>query len=181
MKKIHTFITLFIFSFSFIISLILYNNLKINIEDNDTTHLGDVSIEAPPSILLFNYINQYSKEYNIPKNIAFGVAHKETGYNGPFHWEYNPKQSSYANAYGAMQIQVPTANMFSKKKLTKADLLNDLELNVKLSMEILRYLKNKYGSWELALGAYNTGKPIINQYAQQIVQFKYNNKFKNPS
>jgi soluble lytic murein transglycosylase-like protein len=71
--------------------------------------------------------------------------------------------------------------MFSKKKLTKADLLNDLELNVKLSMEILRYLKNKYGSWELALGAYNTGKPIINQYAQQIVQFKCNNKFKNPS
>jgi soluble lytic murein transglycosylase-like protein len=140
--------------------------------------LGDISEDAPPSLRLYNYIIKYSKEYDVPMDIAFGVANHETGYRGPFHWAYNPRLTSSANAYGAMQIQVPTANSFSDYKVTKNDLLNNLELNVELSMRILSYLKNKYNSWELALGAYNTGRPMLNSYASSIVKFDAQKEFK---
>jgi soluble lytic murein transglycosylase-like protein len=76
-----------------------------------------------------------------------------------------------------MQIQVPTANSFSDFSVTKTDLLNNLELNVELSMRILSHLKKKYGSWQLALGAYNTGKPVVNGYASSIVNFEAENEF----
>lgn len=140
-------------------------------------NLGDVSQDAPPSIRIYHYIMKYSEEYNVPQDIAFGVANHESGYQGPFHWRYNPKLTSPANAYGAMQIQIPTANMFADKRVTKQDLLNNLELNVILSMRILSYLKDKYGSWELALGAYNTGRPVVNGYASSIVKFNAQQKF----
>jgi soluble lytic murein transglycosylase-like protein len=36
-------------------------------------------------------------------------------------------------------------------------------------MKMLSYLKKRYGSWGLALGAYNTGKPCFNSYASRII------------
>ena len=80
-----------------------------------------------------------------------------------------------AAAYGAMQIQVPTANFIwrSGKKITAKRLLTDLEFNVETSMKLLAYLKKRYGSWELALGCYNTGRPLINSYALEIVHSNY--------
>ena len=134
-------------------------------------NMGKISKDMPPSMQLYYHIVKYSKEYDVPINIAFGVAHHESGYDGPFDWNYNPRLTSIANAYGAMQIQVPTANSFSDNKVTRIDLLNNLELNVDLSMRILSYLKKKHGDWKLALGAYNTGRPIINQYALSIANF----------
>ena len=139
--------------------------------ESEIKAVGKLSKDMPPSLQLYNHIITYSKKYNVPIDIAFGVAHHESGYGGPFDWSYNPKLTSIANAYGAMQIQVPTANSFSDKRVTKIDLLNNLELNVDLSMRILSYLKKKYGKWELALGAYNTGRPVINQYALNIANF----------
>jgi soluble lytic murein transglycosylase-like protein len=129
---------------------------------------------APPCIQLYDYLKIYSDKYNVPFHIAYGIAQKETAYKGPFHWAYNPKLTSSAAAYGAMQIQVPTANFIwqGKKKITSKKLLNDLELNVETSMKLLSYLKGKYGSWQVALGCYNTGYPVINQYAIDIINTK---------
>jgi soluble lytic murein transglycosylase-like protein len=121
-----------------------------------------------PSLKLFYSLEKYSEEYGVPMEIAIGIAEHETGYKGPFDWDYNPSLSSSANAYGAMQIQVPTANSVSDFPVTKYDLLNNTDLNAKLSMRIISKLKRKYGSWELALGAYNTGRPIVNGYARSI-------------
>jgi soluble lytic murein transglycosylase-like protein len=141
---------------------------------------NNISTAKAPSLKLFYYLEKYSEEYDVPFQIAYGIAYKETGYRGPFHWSYNPKLTSSANAYGAMQIQVPTANYFADKKVTSKDLLENLELNVILSMRAISYLKDKYGSWELALGAYNTGKPCSNQYARDIV-LRLNNERKIPT
>jgi hypothetical protein len=121
-----------------------------------------------PSLKLFYSLEKYSEEFDVPMEIAIGIAEHETGYGGPFDWDYNPALTSSANAYGAMQIQVPTANYFSDSVLTKHDLLHNIELNAMLSMKIISYLKKKHGSWELALGAYNTGRPIVNGYARSI-------------
>ena len=130
---------------------------------------------APPRIQMYDYLKKYSEQYDVPFRIAMGVARKETQYHGPFHWQYNPKLTSSAQAYGAMQIQVPTANFIwgGKKKITSKKLLTDLELNVETSMKLLAYLKKRYGGWDVALGCYNTGQPIVNSYALDIMKTDY--------
>ena len=169
MKIFSRLIVLLVFIFGFTLFLGWYTETS-KIEKR-IENLGKLSKDMPPSMQLYYHIVKYSKEYGVPLNIAFGVAHHESGYEGPFDWTYNPKLTSIANAYGAMQIQVPTANSFSDTKVTRVDLLNNLELNVDLSMRILSYLKKKHGDWKLALGAYNTGRPIVNQYALNITNF----------
>lgn len=151
--------------------VILFLGWNAKVKQNNTTfdRSGVISTDSPPSYQVYSSILKYSKLYGVPHNIAFGVINHETGYRGPLHWGYNFKLTSSANAFGAMQIQVPTANYFSKERITSHDLLNNPDLNIKLSMIILSYLKQKYGSWLLALGAYNTGKPLINSYAINIV------------
>ena len=129
---------------------------------------NNINTAKAPSLKLYYYLEKHSEKYGVPFQIAYGIAHEETGYQGPFHWSYNPKLTSSANAYGAMQIQVPTANHFADERVTSKDLLENLDLNVELSIRIISYLKKKYGTWELALGAYNTGKPCTNQYARSI-------------
>ena len=132
--------------------------------------LSKVSLKkAPPCIRLYDYLQIYSKKYGVPFNIALGVAETESGYHGPFDWDYNPRLVSSAHAYGAMQIQVPTATQTWGKQITSKQLLNDLELNVKISMKLLSNLYRKYGDWGLVLGCYNTGRPMINGYAVKIL------------
>jgi soluble lytic murein transglycosylase-like protein len=129
---------------------------------------------APPCVQLYSLLEKYSDQYEVPFDIAIGVAREETGYRGPFHWAYNPKQTSYANAYGAMQVQVPTANDNWENPVTSKMLLDDLELNVHISMKLLARLKKRYGNWQVALGAYNSGRPIVNDYAIRIASGKSN-------
>lgn len=141
--------------------------------DGGTLHLEYTAKQienSPPCIRLFSLLEKYSDQYDVPFEIAIGVAREETGYLGPFHWAYDPKRVSSASAYGAMQVQVPTANDQWESPVTSAMLLNDMDLNVHISMKLLARLKKKYGSWEVALGAYNSGKPIINAYATRIAR-----------
>lgn len=142
----------------------------LNIKPTKELSSGTITEKSPPSLALYHYLEKYSKEYNVPFYIALGVAREETGYRGPFHWNYNPKLTSSAAAYGAMQIQVPTANFIWDKPVTKEHLLNDLELNVQISMKLLSYLNKRYGSWAIALGCYNTGRPVVNGYARKIIK-----------
>ena len=141
-------------------------------KDNWTDTAAVPITKAPPCVRLYDYLQVYSEKYGVPFCIAYGVAKAETGYDGPFHWTYKPNLVSSAAAYGAMQIQVPTANFIwrSKQKVNSKRLLNDLEFNVETSMKLLAYLKERYGSWEVALGCYNTGRPIVNSYAVNIVR-----------
>lgn len=143
----------------------------------DSVSVDSTYNKLPESVKLFTYIVKYANEYSIPVNIAFGIANKESGYKGPLHLEYNPKLTSKSKAYGPMQIKLTTANLVSDKKITKSELLNNSELNVHLSLKLLSQLKKRYGTWKLALGAYNTGKPVVNQYARNIVKFNADNYF----
>lgn len=147
------------------------------IADRMITNVKSFSRNPPLNIKMYRYLNKYAAEYGVPINIAFGIAKYETGYMGLFHWSYNPKVTSTQQAHGAMQIRVPTANDYSDNKITEYDLLNDLELNVELSMKIISSLKDRHGSWELALGAYNTGKPKVNNYARNIYNFSRQKEF----
>ena len=118
------------------------------------------------SMLVYDMIEKYSEEYNIPKHIAYNIAYKETKYRGPFHWNYDPHLTSSGGAEGPMQVMPATARGVNKRKITPYELRNDIELNISTSMKLLKILYNKSGgNWSLACGYYNTGKPIINSYA----------------
>jgi soluble lytic murein transglycosylase-like protein len=168
MKK--TFLTLSIVAALIFTSIIISNSFA---EDTKKELCADSNYnKLPESIKLYDYIVKYSEQYSVPINIAFGIANKESGYNGPAHLNYNPKLTSKSKAYGPMQIKLSTANLVSDKKITRSELLNNTELNVQLSLKLLSELKKRYGSWKLALGAYNTGRPIVNKYAKTIIKFK---------
>lgn len=125
---------------------------------------------APTSVQVHYYLVKYADKYEIPRYIAFGVARKETGYKNWTHFKYNPEQTSSAKAYGVMQVQTPTARYVQKDDtITNRQLLTDIEYNIETSMKYLRQLKDRYGSWAKALGYYNTGYPVVNDYALSIL------------
>jgi len=129
---------------------------------------------SPPSLQMYRYIKAYADTFDIPVRFAFGVACVETGYRGPFHWKYNPAQTSSAGAVGPMQVMVATAHWINKDGVSKEKLRTDIKYNVYTSMKLLRKLYNLYGDWKTVFGCYNTGRPCINGYAHKVYNHKLN-------
>lgn len=123
-------------------------------------------VKTPKCLQMYECIEKYSKEYNIPKYVAYNVAFKETTYRGPFHWNYNPSRSSCVGALGPMQIMPIASLSINKVVYPKEKIMNDINFNIKTSMKLLRKLHNKYNHWGKVCGHYNTGSPVINEYAK---------------
>jgi len=119
---------------------------------------------SPTSLIMYNLIEKYSKEYHVPRYVAYNVAYLETKYRGPFDWNYNPYLTSSAGAVGPMQIMPSTARGLNRKKVSTNQLRTDLEYNIMTSMKLLSKNYRMYGSWAIACGCYNTGRPIVNDY-----------------
>ena len=96
---------------------------------------------SPYSLQVYNSIEKYSKQYNVPKYIAYNIAFLETTYQGPFDWRYHGKLISCVGAKGPMQIIPKTANWITGKNITQKELLHNIDLNVKISMELLHKVK----------------------------------------
>lgn len=132
-----------------------------------------VVLESPPCVKLYQAIEKYSAEYEVPENIAFGVAFSETRYRGPFDWSYNHGKTSGAGALGPMQVMYSTAKgLFPDEIFSREKLMTDIDFNVHCSMKLLRKLYNKYSDWKTCLGAYNTGTPCVNGYAVKVYNYR---------
>ena len=131
--------------------------------------------DSTPSIVMYNSIMKYADMYEIPKEYAFALAYQETRYKGPADVNYKQTFTSPSGALGPMQIMYSTAKSFIEdgEVLNRKLLKSDIDLNVKLSMRILRSLKDKHGTWGKAFGAYNTGRPIVNNYSKKILKKSY--------
>jgi soluble lytic murein transglycosylase-like protein len=129
---------------------------------------------SPPCLQMYKHIKAYADTFDIPIRFAFGIARVETGYKGPFHWKYNPAQTSCAGAVGPMQVMLATARGLNKDKVSIEQLKTDIEYNVRTSMKLLRRLYNMYGNWKVVFGAYNTGRPCINGYSEKVYNHKLN-------
>jgi len=130
------------------------------------------------SLQMYESIEHWSDSFNIPKHIAYNVAWLETRYQGPFHFDYNPYQTSSAGAVGPMQIITKWAHKFAGRRLSEKELKTNIDLNVKISMKMLRTWYSIYNDWTLATGAYNSGSPIRNEYAIYATTNKdYKNKW----
>lgn len=161
---------LLVFLFGCLLSttiFVLSKNFNNNIEDK-IVFLDDGSIEVlnPPNSLKMYELSEINlKKHNIPRYIFYNIAYLETKYRGPFHWDYIPYQTSFAGAVGPMQIMPETANMIHGKKIKIKDLKCNIKLNIETSAMLLEKLYKKYKDWKIVCGCYNTGKPIINDYA----------------
>jgi soluble lytic murein transglycosylase-like protein len=167
---------------AFSISLSVYLNPRDRSNDNVEISHSDLiylakSEDSPYSLQLYYLIDKYSSQYNIPKHIAFNISFKETGYKGPFHWDYNPIRTSPGGALGPMQIMISTSNSVNKESVSRHKLRNDIEYNIETSMKLLRVLYDKHQDWEIVCGAYNTGKPIVNDYARFCNKTNYKNNW----
>ena len=153
----------------------LLANVKYNRDHQPQPILTSNSISGPPCIQLFDAIEKYAKKYNIPLQYAYNVAYCETRYHGPMHWDYDPHKTSCAGAVGPMQIIPSTAGFINKEKNVSSEKLkNNLDYNVETSMKYIRYLKDRYHSWDIVFGYYNTGRPIVNDYARNVINRELN-------
>jgi hypothetical protein len=135
----------------------------------DTTHF--LLPSSPACLKMFTSIEKNAIKYRVPIRYALGIAYAETRYQGPFHWNYDPIQRSGAGALGPMQIIPSTADMMWNKKISREKLLSDIDFNVETSMKLLSSLHKKYKDWKIVFGCYNTGRPIVNDYAEKVYNF----------
>ena len=130
------------------------------------------------SLQMYESIEHWSDSFNIPKHIAYNVAYLETRYQGPFHFNYNPYQKSYAGEVGPMQIITRWARPYVRRRISEKELKTNIDLNVMVSMKMLRNWYSIHHDWTLACGAYNSGQPIRNDYAVYATTNKdYKNKW----
>lgn len=148
------------------------------VTEKESTSTQDVRIPdsidqgSPPSLQMYKYIKAYADTFNIPIRYAFGVAYAETRYGGPFHWRYNHAQTSCTGAEGPMQVLLSTARYVNKDNVSREHLRNNIKYNVRTSMKLIRKLYNRYHNWEICFGYYNTGYPVVNDYARRVVNYK---------
>ena len=141
-------------------------------EENLNNAAGTISLQ------MYESIEHWSDSFQIPKYVAYNVAWLETRYEGPFDFDYNPYKKSGAGAVGPMQIITRWAHRFAGKRLSEKELKTNIDLNVKISMQMLRKWYSIHHDWTLACGAYNSGSPIRNDYAIYATTNKdYKNKW----
>ena len=156
-----------------ILTFFYFETKEIETEEKIALSGNQINESSPPCLQMYYHIEKYSEQYGIPKNYAYGIAWKETRYEGPFQWKYDPERESSAGAVGPMQVMPSTARMmWDGKMIYKKDLKSNIKLNVETSMKLLRRLYDKYRNWKLVFGAYNTGRPMVNQYAIDVYNYR---------
>jgi len=86
---------------------------------------------------------------------------------------FNPRAVSHADAYGLMQLLVPTARMMSRRSgvddaVTADRLLSDPRLNIRLGTTYFREQMDKYGRVEYVAAAYNAGPGRVVQWRASL-------------
>ena len=125
-------------------------NIERDLSEHEIYQMGKED-SSPTSLHMYYLLINASKKYDIPKHILFNVAYLETGYKGPFHWQYNPYQTSFAGAQGPMQIITRWSHSYAGRTLTPKELRTDLKLNIDVSCKMLVKLKKciNVGIWLL--------------------------------
>jgi hypothetical protein len=132
-----------------------------------------ININDPPCLQVYSSVKKYCRVYQIPEEYMFSLLYQESRYQGPFHWEYKTNHISQMNAFGPAQILLSTARGINKDTVSVDKLKNNINYNIETACKFIRRLKDKYKDWKTVFGYYNTGQPIVNQYALNIVNKEY--------
>ncbi len=109
------------------------------------------------------YVNKYSKEYNVDNLLIFAIIKAESN--------FNPNVKSKSDAIGLMQLLENTALELAKKQnqeITEQELYEP-ETNIKLGTYYFSTLIEQYKNTGVALAAYNAGMGRVNEWIQNEV------------
>lgn len=97
-------------------------------------------------------------KYTLPQPITWGVMREESSFIADV--------KSHANAYGLMQLIVPTAKgvAVGTGYGSDEDSLRRPEVSIELGTKLLAALRKKHGHDALAIGAYNGGSGAVNRW-----------------
>lgn len=105
-------------------------------------------------LIAWKEIKYWSSERRLDPYLVAGLIRQES--------VFNPRARSHANAYGLMQLLVPTANTMAKKYVSKtasvtSTALYEPPLNIELGTAYMREQLDKFGRIEYMAVAYNAG------------------------
>ncbi len=110
----------------------------------------------------WNDIKYWAKQRNLDAFQVAGLIRQES--------VFNPTAKSHANAYGLMQLLVPTAQSMARKygssPVTGGGSLFNPALNIELGTAYMRDQLTKYGRVEYMAVAYNAGPGRVVQWAK---------------
>ena len=105
------------------------------------------------------YVEKYSKEYNIDENFVYAVIFCES--------RFDPKALSHKGAKGLMQIADITgawgADVLKLENFQTEDVFDE-ETNIKIGCWYLGLLSNQYGDEAVVLAAYNAGSGNVSKW-----------------
>jgi soluble lytic murein transglycosylase len=115
----------------------------------DIHDMYELSYPDPYGVL----IRRHSRGVGVTDDLVYGVMRQES--------LFNPRAVSSANAYGLLQLLLPTAREVARRnglgQPARADLMRP-DVNIPLGANFLRELHDRFdGQWLPALASYNAG------------------------
>ncbi len=104
------------------------------------------------------YVNKYSNECGVDDNLIYAIIKAESN--------FNEEAESHKSAKGLMQLMSSTAQDVAKD-MNLSYIEEDLskpEVNIKLGVNYISTLINKYNDIGLALAAYNAGSGNVDNW-----------------
>ncbi|HNS98603.1 MAG TPA: transglycosylase SLT domain-containing protein [Polyangiaceae bacterium] len=118
---------------------------------------------AYPQVYL-DIVRQETDASSIPISLAYGIMREESA--------FDPAVVSWADAYGLMQLIMPTATTVARSLHIKVDetSLKRPEINIKLGCRLLGSLRTKFPTTpELAIPSYNAGAGATQRWLRERV------------
>lgn len=104
------------------------------------------------------YVQKYSKEYNIDSNLVYSVIKAES--------KFIPDAESYKGAKGLMQISDITAKWAEKEIGIDSKKIFEPETNIKTGCWYLSRLYKEFGKKDLVIAAYNGGSGNVRKWLE---------------
>ena len=110
----------------------------------------------------YELVIKYSEENSVPASLTFAVIKVESN--------FDRYAESSAGAMGLMQIMPSTYEWLAESRFDEipiTSLLYSPETSIKYGTYYLRYLYDKFGTWEKALIAYNWGEGNFKKFLDE--------------